>query len=61
VVQPGNEFSPGKFLDLQMLIFPGERERTEKEFRELFAAAGWQLSPVIPTFVPESIVEGIPA
>jgi hypothetical protein len=25
VIQPGNQFSPGKFLDLQMLIFPGDR------------------------------------
>jgi hypothetical protein len=61
VIQPGNDFSPGKFLDLQMLIFPGGRERTEKEFRDLFAAAGWQLSRIIPTTVPESIVEGVPA
>jgi len=61
VIQPGNEFAPGKFLDLQMLIFPGGRERTEKEFRELFAASGWRLTRVIPTGVPVSIVEGVPA
>ncbi len=61
VIQPGNDFAPGKFLDLQMLIFPGGCERTEKQFRELFAAAGWRLSRVIPTGVPESIVEGVPA
>ncbi len=61
VIQPGNEFAPGKFLDLQMLIFPGGCERTEKQFRDLFAAAGWRLSRVIPTAVPESIVEGVPA
>ena len=61
VIQPGNEFSPSKFLDLQMLLFPGGRERTEKEFRELLAAAGWRLTRVIPTKVPDSIVEGIPA
>ena len=61
VIQPGNDFAPGKFLDLQMLIFPGGCERTEKQFRELFSAAGWQLSRVIPTAVPESIVEGVPA
>jgi hypothetical protein len=61
VIQPGNDFAPGKFLDLQMLIFPGGRERTEKEFRELFALSGWQLTRVIPTAAPESIVEGIPA
>jgi hypothetical protein len=61
VIQPGNDFAPGKFLDLQMLIFPGGCERTEKQFRELFAAAGWKLSRVIPTAVSESIVEGVPA
>jgi hypothetical protein len=61
VLQPGNDFHPGKFLDLQMLVFPGGCERTEKQFSELFAASGWKLSRVIPTRVPESIVEGIPA
>jgi len=61
VILPGNDFAPGKFLDIQMLIFPGGCERTEKEFRDLFAAAGWRLTRVIPTAVPESIVEGVPA
>jgi len=61
VILPGNDFAPGKFLDIQMLIFPGGRERIEKEFRDLFAAAGWRLTRVIPTAVPESIVEGVPA
>jgi O-methyltransferase domain/Dimerisation domain len=61
VIQPGNDFSPGKFLDLQMLIFPGGRERTEKQFGELFTAAGWKLSRIIPTAAADSIVEGVPA
>jgi O-methyltransferase domain/Dimerisation domain len=61
VIQPGNDFSPGKFLDLQMLIFPSGCERTEKQFHNLFSAAGWQLSRIIPTVVPDSIVEGLPA
>lgn len=61
VIEPGNDFSPAKFLDLQMLIFPGGMERTEKQFRELFAAAGWRLSRIIPTVAGESIVEGVPA
>jgi O-methyltransferase domain len=61
VILPGNEFSPGKFLDLQMLIFPGGRERTEKQFAALFAASGWKLSRVIPTASLDSIVEGVPA
>jgi hypothetical protein len=61
VIQPGNDFYAGKFLDLQMLIFPGGKERTEKQFRELFAASGWKLSRVVPTVTPICIVEGIPA
>ena len=61
VIQPGNDFHPGKFLDLQMLLFPGGRERTEKEFRDLFAAAGWRLNRVIPTAAGEYVVEGVPA
>ena len=60
VIQPGNDFSPGKFLDLQMLIFPGGCERTEKQFRDLFAAAGWRLSRIIPTAAADSIVEAVP-
>ncbi len=61
VIQPGNEFSPAKFLDLQMLIFPSGCERTEKQFRDLVAAAGWQLSRIIPTAASDSIVEAVPA
>jgi hypothetical protein len=61
VIEPGNYFSPGKFLDLQMLIFPSGRERTEAQFRELLTSAGWKLSRVIPTTAQDSIVEGLPA
>jgi O-methyltransferase domain len=61
VIQPGNDFSPAKFLDLQMLIFPSGCERTEKQFHQLFAASGWQLRRVIPTSAVDFIVEGVPA
>jgi hypothetical protein len=60
VIKPGNEFAPGKFLDLQMLIFPGGCERTEAQFRALFEASGWKLSRVTPMSTPESILEGVP-
>jgi hypothetical protein len=43
-----------------MLIFPSGRERTEKQFRDLFAVAGWQLNRIIPTAASDSIVEGVP-
>jgi hypothetical protein len=61
VIQPGNDFSTGKFLDLQMMIFPSGCERTEKQFHALFAAAGWRLKRIIPTAAQDSIVEGVPA
>lgn len=61
VIQPGNDFSPAKFLDLQMLIFPSGCERTEKQFLDLLAAAGWRLTRIIPTTASDSIVEALPA
>jgi hypothetical protein len=61
VIQSGNDFDPGKFLDLEMLIFPGGLERTEAQFRDLFAASGWRLNRIIPTPAGISIVEGVPA
>jgi O-methyltransferase domain len=61
VIHPGNDFSPSKFLDLQMLIFPSGCERTEKQFRELFAASGWKLNRIIATKASDSVVEGVPA
>lgn len=60
VIQPGNDFDAGKFLDLEMLIFPGGHERTEQQFRDLFAAAGWRLNRIVPTHAGISIVEGLP-
>jgi hypothetical protein len=50
-----------KFLDLQMLLSFGGQERTEPEFRHLFAAAGFRLARVIPTGTPSSILEAVPA
>ena len=62
MVVPGpNEFHFGKIADLEMMLFPSGKERTEAEFRELFAAAGWKLTRIIPTASHVSIVEGVPA
>ena len=59
VVPEGNELSPSKILDLQMLIGTGGKERTEKEYRKLLEAADFRLIRVIPTRSPLSIVEAI--
>jgi hypothetical protein len=41
-----------------MLVNLGGRERTERQFAELLAAAGLQLTRIVPTQSPLSIVEG---
>lgn len=61
VIPPRNEPSLGKFMDLNMLVMTGGRERTEAEFRELLASAGFRLTRVIPTSSPVGIVEGVRA
>jgi O-methyltransferase domain/Dimerisation domain len=59
VVQPGNGPDFAKFLDLEMLVLPGGKERTEEEFRNLLSAAGFQLNRVIPTASGKCVIEGI--
>jgi hypothetical protein len=49
IVLPGNEPHLGKLQDLEMLLFPGGIERTEAEFRSLFALAGFELTRIVPT------------
>ena len=61
VIPLGNEPSFGKLLDLHMLVSPGGRERTQAEYRDLLASAGFALGRVIPTASPVSIVEAVPA
>jgi len=61
VVPETNEPHFSKFIDLNMLVMTGGKERTEKEFQELLAAAGFRLVRIIPTKVPTSIVEAEPA
>jgi hypothetical protein len=61
VIPPGNDYTFGKIVDLEMMLLPGGHERTEQQFRDLFAAAGWRLTRIIPTAAPMSIVEGVAA
>jgi hypothetical protein len=57
VVPPGNEPSVAKTIDLVMLVLTnGGRERTEQEFRDLFARAGLRLARVVPTRADNSIL-----
>jgi hypothetical protein len=61
VVPPGNGPSFTKLLDLNMLVIPGGQERTEAEYRELFAKAGFRLTRIVPTRAEVSVIEGAPA
>ncbi|MFN0207082.1 MAG: tRNA-guanine transglycosylase, partial [Planctomycetota bacterium] len=60
VVPSGNNPSPAKWLDMQMLIMTqGGRERTEREFEELFHKSGFQLRNIVTTGTPIAVIEGV--
>lgn len=49
VVAPGNEPHFAKWLDVEMLLLAGGKERTEAEFTKLLEGAGFKLTRVVPT------------
>jgi hypothetical protein len=55
--RPGHERAAA-FSDLNMLVMPGGRERTEADFAALFAASGLQLTRVVDTDSRMCVVEG---
>ena len=61
VLPEGDGASFGKLLDLHMMVVAGGLERTEAEYRRLFAAHGFRLTRVVPTAGDISVVEGVPA
>jgi SAM-dependent methyltransferase len=44
--------------DVNMLVCTGGRQRSEAEFRELYAAAGFHLTRIVPTTVASCVIEG---
>lgn len=61
VIPAGNEPCFAKLLDLTMLVIPGGMERTEAEYRELLASAGFRLQRVVPTSAHVDVIESVPA
>ncbi len=47
--------------DVNMLVSTGGRQRSEAEFRTLYAAAGFRLVRIIPTPARVAVIEGVPA
>jgi hypothetical protein len=60
VIPQGDASFFGKLLDLNMLVNLGGRERTEEEYRNLLSAAGFQLSQLVQTRTPSSLIEAHP-
>ena len=60
IVPAGNAPSEAKLFDINMLVVLGGKERTEEEYRELLARAGFSLLQVIPTKSPLSLIEAQP-
>ncbi len=51
----------GKLFDIEMLTQSDDgRDRTESQFRELFARAGLRLTRIVDTGTPVSVIEGVP-
>jgi len=46
--------------DVNMMVCTGGRQRSEAEFRELYAAAGLRLNRIVQTG-PAAVIEGLPA
>lgn len=61
ILPTANEPHPSLFLDIEMLMFPGGRERTEQEYAALLERAGFRLTRVIPTRSPNCLIEAVPA
>jgi hypothetical protein len=50
----------GKLLDLDIMVVYAGRERTELEYRSLFAAAGFRITRIVEMISSVSIIEAIP-
>lgn len=60
-VIPGpDEPHPGKIMDFIMLLGLGGQERTEQQYAGLLREAGFDLSKVVPTASPMSVIEATP-
>lgn len=59
VIPAANEPFFHKFMDLNMLVMAGGRERTEAEYQALFEAAGFHLNRIISSPTEISVLEGV--
>jgi O-methyltransferase domain/Dimerisation domain len=58
-VGPSNEPGLAKWIDIEMLVMAGGRERTETEYADLLARAGLKLARIVPTSGPLAVIEAV--
>jgi hypothetical protein len=58
VVPAGNDPSFAKWMDLMMVTYGG-KERSEKQYRELFTSAGLRLTSIVATRAGISVIEAV--
>jgi hypothetical protein len=61
VIAAGNTPHLAKWIDLEMLLIAGGMERTEEQFRALFAGAGFRVTRIVQTKSPMFVVEAVKA
>jgi hypothetical protein len=60
VIGPPNEIPEDKFSDLNMMVQYAASERTHQEFHNLLRSGGFDMTEVVPTRSPLSIIVGQP-
>jgi hypothetical protein len=60
VIGPPNEIPEGKFSDLNMMVQYGALERTRQEFNVLLKSGGFDLTQIVPTRSPLSVIVAHP-
>ena len=59
VIPPGNSPFFHKFMDLNMMVMTGGRERTADEYGALLKSAGFKLTRIVPTSSELSVIEAV--
>ena len=57
VLSPSSQPHLDKWLDIEMLLLPGGRARTEQDYSELLEKAGFRLTRVVPTKSPVCVLQ----
>ncbi|BBZ80070.1 hydroxyneurosporene-O-methyltransferase [Mycolicibacterium anyangense] len=59
VTHDNGKDGPQNWVDLEMLLNLGSRERSAEEYRNLLSRAGFRMTRVVPTASPLSVVEAV--